>query len=127
MIALRVAELRVLAATTAVVWGRSQSAPPARILTEASARTQGYLASLDRRSATKRIHQVVGGDYFLRRTRVAAHGPTVARGRRVEVVALDDVGIRKGGKAKSCAHCPRACLWSGAVCRSGCGQRSRWR
>ena len=54
MIALRVAELRVLAATTAVVWGRSQSAPPERILTEASARAKGYLASLDRRSATER-------------------------------------------------------------------------
>jgi hypothetical protein len=54
MVALRVAELRLLAATTAVVWGRAQSAPAERIVAEASARTQDYLASLDRRPATER-------------------------------------------------------------------------
>jgi hypothetical protein len=61
LMALRIAKLRVLAATTAVVWGRSQSAPPERILAEASARTQGYLASLDRRSATERRRRLARG------------------------------------------------------------------
>jgi hypothetical protein len=42
-ISLRVAELRVLAATTAVVWGRSQSAPPEQIIAQALVTTQSWL------------------------------------------------------------------------------------
>ena len=42
-IALRVAELSVLAATTAVVWGRSQSAPHGQIMAEARVTTRVWL------------------------------------------------------------------------------------